>query len=200
MNRIQKLRKDFGLSQRELAKTIKVHQTAISQWETGKTFPDMDTAKALADYFRVSIDYILGRNASESGAGYQLPVLGVIPAGIPMEAIEDILDYVEIPISWVEGGRDYFALKISGDSMSPYYMDGDIVIFQKEDDCESGSECAVIVSKCKATIRKIIKQEAGIVLQPLNAREYDAVFYSHAEVESLPLRLIGIAKELRRKI
>lgn len=61
MNRIQKLRKDKGLSQLELAKAINVHQTAISQWETEKTNPDMTTIQILADYFNVTVDYLLGR-------------------------------------------------------------------------------------------------------------------------------------------
>lgn len=62
MNRIQDLRKQAKLSQDDLAKIVHVHQTAVSQWETGKTYPDTSTLILLADYFNVSIDYILGRS------------------------------------------------------------------------------------------------------------------------------------------
>ena len=69
MNRIQKLRKDKGLMQLELAKIINVHQTAISQWETGKTNPDMATLRLLAEYFDVTTDYLLGRSDDSSPMG-----------------------------------------------------------------------------------------------------------------------------------
>ena len=61
MNRIKELRRSKNLSQMELAQKVDVHQTAVSQWESGKTNPDMSTAMRLADIFEVSIDYLLGR-------------------------------------------------------------------------------------------------------------------------------------------
>ena len=63
MHRIKELRKEAKLSQIELAERLNVHQTAISQWETGKTFPDMTTAQMLADFFDVSIDFLFGRTS-----------------------------------------------------------------------------------------------------------------------------------------
>lgn len=62
MNRIRVLRKRRGLSQAQVAAQLKVHQTAVSQWETGRTDPDMDSARMLSDFFGVSIDYLLGHD------------------------------------------------------------------------------------------------------------------------------------------
>ena len=62
MNRIRILRKRRGLSQAQVAAQLKVHQTAVSQWETGRTDPDMDSARMLSDFFGVSIDYLLGHD------------------------------------------------------------------------------------------------------------------------------------------
>lgn len=201
MNKILELRKAAFLSQRELADAINVHQTAISQWETGKTFPDMGTAQALADYFRVSVDYILGRTDifQEISKGIRIPVLGIIPAGIPIEAIEDVLDHEEISADWTHGGKEYFALKIRGNSMSPKYLENDVVIFLKSEDCNSGDECAVTINGNDATFKRVIKQNGGIVIQPLNASDFEPEFYSNHDIENLPVRIIGIAKELRRK-
>ena len=67
MNRFRKLRLDNNYSQTQLAKKLKVHQTAISQWELGKSFPDILTMQKLADIYDVSIDYILGRENSRNG-------------------------------------------------------------------------------------------------------------------------------------
>ena len=128
-----------------------------------------------------------------------VPVYGVIPAGIPMEAIEDIIDYEEIPAEMAAGGKEFFALRLRGNSMSPDYEEGDTVIYQIADDCESGDECAVIVNGEEATFKKVIKQKGGVVLQPLNVAEYEPMYYSNKEIEELPVRVIGIARELRRK-
>lgn len=50
-----------------------------------------------------------------------------------------------------------------------------------------------------ATFKKIIKSESGITLQPLNA-EYDPIFYNNEQIKELPVRIIGVAKEIRRKL
>jgi len=60
MNNIKKLRKAKKLSQTEFAKLLNIHQTAISQWETGRTNPDMAQAIEIANIFEVSTDYLLG--------------------------------------------------------------------------------------------------------------------------------------------
>jgi len=61
MNRIKMLRKEKGISQLELAKALNVHQTAVSQWEMERTAPDMSVIVLLADFFSVSVDFILER-------------------------------------------------------------------------------------------------------------------------------------------
>ncbi len=119
--------------------------------------------------------------------------------GIPIEAIEDIIDYEEIPQNWLTGDKEYFALKIKGNSMYPFYNDGDIVIFQKVSDCESGSHCAVMVNGNDAVFKKVIKSEVGIILQPLN-EDYEPTLYSNKQIKELPVTIIGVAKEIRRKL
>ena len=69
--RLLELRKLAGLSQKELAKILNCSQNMISQWENGTRDPSTDTLKAMADYFNVTIDYLLGRtdeNAITSAA------------------------------------------------------------------------------------------------------------------------------------
>lgn len=65
MNRIREIRKSKGISQQKLAEVLHVNQTAISQWETGKTSPNIDSAKAMADLFDVSMEYLLSDDAAE---------------------------------------------------------------------------------------------------------------------------------------
>ena len=125
-------------------------------------------------------------------------VYGTIPAGIPMEMIEDILDTEEISADMLKGGKQYFGLKIKGDSMYPEYREGDIIICEKVDDCESGDECVVMINGNDATFKKVIKTENGIILQPLNP-EYQPMVYSNEDIKKLPIRIIGKEIEMRRK-
>lgn len=125
-------------------------------------------------------------------------VYGTIPAGVPMEMIEDIIDTEEIPSNMLKGGKQYFGLKIKGDSMAPEYKDGDIIICEKIEDCESGDECVVMVNGYDGTFKKVLKSENGIILQPLNTT-YEPMVYTNEQVEKLPVKIIGKVVELRRK-
>ena len=200
---LKQARMNRKLSQAALARMLMVSQQTVGSWEVNRTSPPPETIAQIAKVLGVSTNYLLGA-ATDSATGQQrvlrIPVLGSIPAGIPIEAIEDVLDYEEAPLDWSTGGREYFALKIKGDSMSPEYINGDVVIFQATADCESGDDCAVIINGDDATFKKVIKHMDGIVLQPLNTAAYNPAFYSNAEILDLPVKVIGIAEEIRRKL
>lgn len=128
-----------------------------------------------------------------------VPILGNIPAGIPIEAIVDIVDYEEISETMLAGNKEYFGLKIKGDSMSPIYLENDILIVLKQDDCENGQDSIVMVNGNDATFKRVYKNDNGITLQPLN-NMYPPQFYSNSDVKKLPLTILGVVKEVRRKI
>lgn len=129
----------------------------------------------------------------------KIPLLGKVPAGIPIEAIEDTLGYVEIPASMIKGGNDYFALKIEGDSMYPEYMSGDTIIIKQQPDCCSGDDCVVMVNGDDATFKRVIKQDKSIILKPLN-NEYEPYYFNEYDILTKPVKIIGIAIEVRRKL
>lgn len=130
----------------------------------------------------------------------KIPVLGSIPAGIPIELIEDILDYEDISEEMLKGGKEYFALKVKGSSMWPKYLDGDTIIVLKQDDCESGQDAIVMVNGNDGTFKRVIKKDNGITLEPINQQEYNSVSYSNEDIEKLPIKILGVVKEIRRKI
>ena len=204
MNNIKTAREQRGMSQKEMAITLGIAQPTISNWESGRINPSNKNLLQLSELLSFSTDYLLGKTpiykTKEQKKGIRVPVLGTIPAGIPIEAIEDILDYEEIPSSWGKGGQEYFALKLQGDSMSPKYLENDVVIFLSSSSCDSGDDCAVIINGDNATFKRVIKQINGVTIQPLNTDGHVPTFYSNEDVESLPVRVIGIAKEIRRKI
>lgn len=129
----------------------------------------------------------------------QIKVYGTIPAGIPVEAVEDVIDTEEIPASWLSGDREYFALQVHGDSMYPQYLEGDVVIFLKTDTCETGDDCVVYVNGQDATLKRIKRYEDGsLSLCPLNT-SYSPCTFTAKQVQELPVTIGGVAVELRRK-
>ena len=195
MNRIGDLRRNANMKQIELCKLLGISQATLSSWENGKYEPDINQLRELSKIFDTSIDYIVGN----SPAGRPVPVLGTIPAGVPLEAIGDVLDYEELPESMFSGGREYFALKIKGDSMMPRYEDGDVVILRQQDSCESGQDCAVLVNGNDATFKRVRMNEKTLTLQPLNPA-YEPMMYTIKEVAELPVRILGVAVEIRRTV
>lgn len=129
----------------------------------------------------------------------KIPIYGEIPAGVPIEMIEDsfIEDYEEMDVSLTRGDKIFFGLKVKGNSMYPEFRDGDNVIFQKTDDCESGSYCAVSINHTECTFKKVIKKENGLTLMPLNS-DFEPLFFTNKEVEELPITILGVVKEVRR--
>ena len=206
MNRIKSLRLDAGMKQSDLAHQLKVTQTTISNWELGRTEPDYVSLQRIAQIFGTTVDHIMGgdppekRSEPKQPGAVRIPVLGSIQAGIPIEAIEDIVDWEEIPPSMCTGGREYFALKVRGDSMWPDIVEGDVVILRKSPSCDNGDICAVYVNGSDATLKQVKLLESGeLQLIPRNPA-YPSKAYSKIQVETIPITLAGVVVELRRKM
>ncbi|MBR3942431.1 MAG: helix-turn-helix domain-containing protein [Clostridia bacterium] len=201
---IKELRTARNLTQEELGNIVGVQRAAVQKWESGKTRNlKRDTIKKLADFFGVDASKFVEDTPNiqpikMATDAVKIPVFGYIPAGIPIEAIEDVLDYESIPADWMLGDKDYFALKIKGDSMFPNYLDGDVVIFEKTCTAENGKDVAVMINGGDATFKRLKVMPDGILLVPLNPN-YETRFFKNEEVETLPVRIIGVAKELRRQ-
>lgn len=199
MKRLAELRKSRNLSQKELARELNSTQNTLSNWETGKREPDFETISTLANYFHVTTDYLIGNSdvRTFSKKVKKIPVLGYVRAGIPIEAIEEILDYEEISEGMASQG-EYFGLSVKGDSMEPRIQEGDVVIVRKQPDVESGEVAVVLVNGNDATVKKFVKHENGVSLIAYNPK-YEPMFYTCQEVENKPVSIIGKVVELRGK-
>ena len=134
----------------------------------------------------------------KSEYGATVLVYGSIPAGMPIELIEDIVDTEEIPADMLNGGKQYIGLKVKGDSMYPEYLDGDTLIILVQPDCENGDDCIVMVNGNEGTFKRVFKNENGVILQPLN-NKYSPMPYTNEQIEQLPVRILGVVEEIRRK-
>ena len=221
-DRLKKAMSDKQMKQVDLCNKTGIDKALISNYLSGKYKAKQDKLHKLAIALDVSEGWLMGYDVdmdrewfeekepseiSIDNARYietttktiKIPVLGKVPAGVPIEAIQDILGYEEIPASMLKSGNNYFALKIDGDSMYPDYKTGDIIIIKQQSDCNSGDDCVVMVNGDDATFKRVIKQEKSIILKPLN-NNYEPYYFDEYEILTKPVKIIGIAIEVRRKL
>lgn len=204
--RLKQLRNEKKINQRELANFLKVAPSTISMYESGQREPNFEVLESLADFFNVDLNYLLGKSDkttklmledSQSSQGLQIPVLGTVAAGIPISAVEDILDYEEVPQSWESQG-EFFGLRIKGDSMEPRMESGDVVIVRQQSDANSGDTVIVLVNGDDATCKRLQKTDNGIMLVSTNPK-YPPMFYSTEDIQTKPVVILGKVVELRQK-
>lgn len=201
--RIKEIRTLKQLSQEELA--IKMgykSRTSINKIELGLADVSSSKVQEFAKVLGVSTSYLMGweNQTKTKQKGVKIPVLGTIPAGVPIEAIEDVLDYEEISEEMANHGT-YFALKVKGNSMLPTIKDGDVVIIRQQDDADSGKICVVMINGFDATLKEIKKDPQGLWVLPHNPEcDFKPSFFSNKQVDDVPVRIIGVAVEIRRSL
>lgn len=188
--------------QREFAMEIGVDASHISRWRNRKTSSYQRRLPQIADALGTTTEYLLtgeGRKKKTAvSGGNWVPVLGDVAAGIPIEAVQDIVDYEEIDAALAATG-DFFGLRIKGASMEPRIREGDVVIVRKQEDADTGDTAVVMVNGDSATVKRIKKdQDGGLWLLPNNPA-YDPQHFSPAEIANTPVRIIGRVVELRGK-
>lgn len=160
-------------------------------------FQKIDEDLPLTQNEQLTLEDFLFENDNFSYIAVQIPVLGYVKAGIPMTAVENIIDYEEISQEQARTG-EFFGLQIKGDSMEPKISEGDVVIVRKQETVENGEIAVVLINGDDATVKKFYKTDAGIKLVSTNPT-YDPFFYTPDEVNALPVIVIGKVVELRAK-
>lgn len=200
---LKRARRESDKSLGQIALSSGIDKGYLSKVENGTRDPKPDTLRKIAEAYRVDYDVLVRLCAHipvpVSGGIRRIPVYGRIPAGIPIEAIEDITDYEEELERKLQPDKEYIALTVSGDSMNPVYMSGDIIIVRLQEHADTGDDAVVFVNNDDATLKRISISEKGLTLKPLN-NEYEPMFFTPAEVEKLPVRILGVVVQLRRNI
>lgn len=204
---IKERRLAMGYTQEELAQRLGLQKSAIAKYENGRVENiKRSIIGEMAKILECSPAYLMGwdNNVSpipggskEKKKGVTIKILGRVAAGIPLEAIEDIIDTEEISQELAATG-EFFGLRIAGDSMEPDIHKGDTVIVRQQNDAESGEIVIAMVNGCDATCKRLIKYAEGISLVSLNSK-YAPMFYSNKDIEEKPIRIIGKVVESRRK-
>lgn len=219
-DRLQEAMDLRGLKQVDLVEKGKFDKGQLSSWLSGKYKPRQKNIDKLATILSVDEAWLMGYDVTleapdpekqkkrltayydklntNKTSSTKIPVLGYVRAGIPLNAVEEILDWEEIPEKWLESGDEYFALSIKGDSMEPKFSEGDVAIIRKQDDVESGDIAIILVNGDDATCKKVMKYSGGVRLVPWNP-SYEVLDFSNQEIEELPVKIIGKVVELRAK-
>lgn len=195
---VKKLTAEQNMSMSELARRVGIAKSAISRYFNGTRELPLNKIGDFASVLHTTPDYLLGMEYEpQIPQGFKIPVLGTVAAGIPISAVEDILDYEEVPQSWENQG-EFFALKIKGDSMEPRMESGDVVIVKQQSDANSGDTVIVLVNGDDATCKRLEKTENGIMLVSTNPK-YPPMFYLNEEIITKPVVILGKVVELRQK-
>lgn len=200
--RLKALREQHGISQIDFATKMNVSKQTLYKYENNIiTNIPSDKIEAAAKIVNVSPAYIMGweNNTSKKSKkkGITINVLGRVAAGIPIEAVTDIIDTEEITEELAATG-EFFGLKIHGDSMEPRIREGDVVIVRQQDDAENGDTIIAMVNGDEATCKRLRKYRDGIELVSTNPA-YAPMFYSNEDISTKPVKIIGKVVELRAK-
>lgn len=189
----KQVKKQKGLTIADIAERANLPKGSVQNIFAGYVpNPRVDTVEA--------IERALGLNEkspSEERKGKWINVYGHIAAGIPIEAIEDIVDQEEISEEMLKHG-EYLALRVKGDSMEPKISNGDTVIIRIQDTIENGEIAAVYVNGNDVTLKRVHKEDNGIWLIGTNPA-FTPIFYTKKQCTDLPVRILGKMVELRAK-
>lgn len=192
MNRMRELRQKMGISMMEAARQLTLPYTTYVNYEKGIREPANGVLMAIADFYGVSLDYLLGKdsvlptNLLPLPRTRRVPLLGTIPCGQPVLAAEDSGESVTIP----EDVDADFALKCKGDSMAgARIFSGDIVYIRRQDTVENGQIAAVLIED-EATLKRVYVYPDHVVLSPENPM-YKPFAYWGEEMNSV--RILGLA-------
>ena len=207
-SRIQQALDIRGLKQTDLVERTKISKGSLSSYVSGRYAPKQNNIYLLAKALNVNVEWLMGADVPmayfkevrsvEHNPAVRIPVLGRVAAGIPINAVEETIDWEEIPAEMV-GSDEYFGLRIKGDSMSPRIMDGDTVIVRRQDDADTGDIVIAIVNGDDGVCKKLRKTDSGIMLISLNPA-YDPMVFNHADIDTIPVNIIGRVVELRGKM
>lgn len=179
--RLKILRAEKGITQRKLANDLKCSCSTIALYETGHRNPDNETLIRIADYFQVTLDYLLGRSdlkkVDESkdecniDKFVKIPVLGCIRAGEPILSQQNIIDYEYVSKMNLPPG-EFFYLKASGDSMNlSNILDGSVVLVSVQDEIKNGDIAVVLIDGEGVTIKRFHRSGNSVTLIPNSSNQ-----------------------------
>lgn len=199
---IKKRRTELNMTQEELAQKMGYSgKSMIAKIEAGKVDLPQSKIMAFADALNTTPSYLMGWDENVSNekiefGKYRIPIVSVVAAGVPIYSEDNIIGWVDYD---KDPGNDVFALKINGDSMAPKISNGDIVIVDKSAVWEDNDIVIVRVNGHEGTCKRVKKYADGISLISINPN-YEPMYYTKDQVNSMPVEIVGRVMEARSKL
>lgn len=184
---LKRYKEKMGVSNEYIASQLGVNRSTVTRWLKGGTkVTNPEVIEKLSFILGVDVESLI--NSEER---YEKPVLGEVNAGYDLLIDENFEGYEQVTQD--DYYRGDFFLRVVGDSMSGAHIhDGDLLYVKKCNDVPSGTIAVVLINRCEVTVKKVIKKEGLLILEPANP-SVDVRYYSQEEVESLPVEIIGKA-------
>ena len=191
-----------------VSKETGIAASTFSDWKSGRSVPKLDKIKIIAEYFDVSLDYMLtgdtdgllsGDSVEQAPyeRGKRVAIIGEIRAGSPIITNESVQGYEYAEVCEAE---EYFYLRVQGDSMKNIGMvEGSLVLFRKQQYAEDGDVVACLVGGDSATVKRFRRSKKNIFLMPEND-EYTPIKLTTDDFESGEARILGVACEIKIKL
>lgn len=188
-----------GENQPDIAEVLGVTKSAVNAYFMGNKMPRMDRIKKLADHFDCNVsDLVDDKSIEDQITAVAIPVLGTVPAGVPIEAIQDILGYEEIPKIMADTG-EFFCLRVEGNSMYPLLYSGETIVIKKQETADNGDIVVALVDNEETTVKRLKKVSDGIILEAENP-EYNSLYFNEKQIQNEKVKIIGKAVESRKKL
>ncbi|WP_405726884.1 LexA family protein [Anaerotignum sp.] len=178
----------------EMCEALGVKYTTFTDWVNAKTYPRIDRIEQLAAYFGIEKSALLEERLPAGAIPYQkrptqpIPIVGVVSCGVPLLAEDNIEGYYETSLKDITTGETYFWLRAKGDSMINVGIhEGDLLLIRQQNDVDSGDIAVVSINGDDATLKRIIKKEHAIILQPENPA-YETKIFVGEEIASVHIR------------
>lgn len=201
--RIKEAMELLNMKQADLVERTGISKGALSSYISGRYLPKQTNIYLIAKALNVNEAWLMGsdvpmnRTTSSRSSGVKINVLGRVAAGIPIEAVEEIIDQEEITEELARTGS-FFGLQIKGNSMEPRICEDDVVIVRQQDDAESGDVVIALINGDDAVCKRLRKYRDGIELISNNP-SYEPMYFDNDDIEKKPVRIIGKVVELRGK-
>jgi repressor LexA len=183
-----------GISDIDFCNATGINKSAVTDWKKGKTKSYKKYLPQIASFFNVSVDYLLGTTEWESVPKIsKIPVLGVIRAGSPIFADENIEGYEYADVKDPEG---YFFLRVKGDSMiNAGIKPGSKVLIHQQNCAENGQIVACLVNGDEATLKRFRQQGDTVFLMPENP-DYEPIIVPCKDFDIGYAKILGVAKKV----
>lgn len=182
----EELLNERNIKTSQVCKATGIPQSTFSDWKKGKSKPKIDKLQKIADFFEVSVDYLTGKSKYKNFDEIALqaevaifdkinfdksnikniPIVGTVRAGAPILAQDNIEDYYPTLRKYLDNDKNYFYLKVKGDSMDLEFKEGSLLLIEQTNCIENGEIAVVLIDGQDATVKKITQTDNMITLIP----------------------------------